>query len=136
MTEPRVAPASAAIARRVFTGAGIYGLIVMTPLLFMERRIGDMMPPAITHPENFYGFVTVTIAWQVAFLIIGRDPVRFRPLMPAAMLEKIGFVVASAWLYGSGRVPGMAVAGAVGDAILLVLFIWAYHSTPKMYSRA
>ena len=119
-------------ARRVFAVAGTYGLIVTAPLYFLEERIARDAPPAITHPEHYYGFVTVTIAWQVAFLIIGRDPVRFRPLMPAAMLEKLGFIIASAWLYGTGRVPGMAVAGAVGDAILLVLFVWAYRRTPRM----
>ena len=67
-------------ARRVFLIAGIYGLLVLLPLYFMEARIGRDQPPAITHPEYFYGFLGVAVSWQVAFLVISRDPVRFRPL--------------------------------------------------------
>jgi len=42
-------------ARRVYTVAGIYGLIVMLPQYFLEDRIGRDTPPPITHPEHFYG---------------------------------------------------------------------------------
>jgi len=44
-------------ARRVFTIAGIYGLLVVTPLYLLEDRIGRDQPPPITHPEFFYGFL-------------------------------------------------------------------------------
>jgi hypothetical protein len=37
-------------ARRVFVAAGVYGLLVVTPLYFLEARIGEQQPPAITHP--------------------------------------------------------------------------------------
>ena len=36
----------------------------------MEARVGRDYPPAITHPEYFYGFLGVAAAWQVAFLVI------------------------------------------------------------------
>src|SRR5215211_2629811 len=75
-------------ARIVFLIAGIYGLIVLVPQFFLERRIGEDTPPPITHPEFFYGFICVAIAWQVLFLILSRDPVRYRPMMIPAMLEK------------------------------------------------
>ena len=65
-------------ARRVFQVAGIYGLIVMLPQYFLEQRIGRDAPPAITHPEYFYGFIGVVVAWQLCFLAIARDPVRLR----------------------------------------------------------
>ena len=78
-------------ARRVFLIAGIYGLLVLLPLYFLEARIGRDQPPAITHPEYFYGFLGVAVSWQVAFLVISRDPVRFRPLMVPAVLEKATF---------------------------------------------
>ena len=38
-------------ARRVYTVAGIYGLIVMLPQYFLEDRIGRDYPPPITHPD-------------------------------------------------------------------------------------
>jgi hypothetical protein len=37
-------------ARRVFMGAGIYGVVALAPLYFLEERIGRDLPPAITHP--------------------------------------------------------------------------------------
>ena len=68
-------------ARRIFFWAGIYGLIVLVPQYLLERRNGQNFPPIITHPEYYYGFIGVGLAWQVAFLLISGDPVRFRPLM-------------------------------------------------------
>jgi len=52
---------------RVLTLAGIYGLVVLLPLYFLEHRLGQDQPPAITHPEFYCGFVGVATAWQVAF---------------------------------------------------------------------
>ncbi len=80
-------------ARRVFAIAGIYGLIVLVPQYFTESRIARDFPLALTHPEYFYGFLGVAIAWQLGFLVIAKDPIRFRPLMVPAMLEKLGFSV-------------------------------------------
>lgn len=66
-------------ARWVFLVAGIYGLIVITPLYFMEGVLGGVTPPALTHPVFFYGFVGTALAWQVLFLFSGA---RSRPLPP------------------------------------------------------
>jgi len=116
-------------ARVVFLVAGIYGLIVLVPQFFLERRIGVDTPPPITHPEFFYGFICVAVAWQVLFLILSRDPVRFRPMMIPAMLEKIGFPIAVLVLYLQGRVSPTIFIPAALDLILLVLFIAAYRQT-------
>jgi hypothetical protein len=40
-------------AKIVFLIAGIYGLLVLTPLYFLEGTIGRQTPPAITHPDFF-----------------------------------------------------------------------------------
>ena len=42
-------------AKIVFLVAGIYGLIVLLPLYFLEERTGRDFPPPITHPEYYYG---------------------------------------------------------------------------------
>ena len=63
-------------ARRVFGVAGIYGLLVLLPQYFTEAKTGADFPPPITHPEYYYGFVGVAVAWQVLFLILARDPHR------------------------------------------------------------
>ena len=117
-------------AKTVFLVAGIYGLIVLVPQFFVERTIGVDTPPPITHPEFFYGFVCVAVAWQVLFLILSRDPVRYRPMMIPAMLEKIGFPIAVVILYLQNRVSPTIFIPASLDLVLLFLFIAAYRKTP------
>lgn len=123
--------AAVRFARLVFVGAGIYGLLALPPMYFLEDRLAIDTPPAITHPEFFYGFVGVGTAWQVAFLVIGRDPVRHRPLMMAAMIEKFSFGIAIAALLARGRVGGMVVGFAAIDTLLGLLFVAAYLATKR-----
>lgn len=113
----------------VFRLAAIYGLVVLLPQYFLEDQVGRDFPPPITHPENFYGFIGVALAWQVAFLIIARDPVRYRLLMLPAILEKASFGIAVLVLYFQGRVPGLLVVFGVIDLLWGVLFIAAYATT-------
>ena len=114
-------------AKRVYTVAGIYGLLVMLPQYFLEERIGRDTPPPITHPEYFYGFIGIVIAWQVAFLVIARDPARFRALMPVTVLEKLVFAVPVALLYMQGRVaPTALIFGAI-DLLLGALFFLSWR---------
>ena len=116
-------------AKRVYLIAGIYGLIVLAPQYFLEAKNGQDFPPAITHPEYYYGFVGVGLAWQVAFLVISTDPTRYRPLMIPTVLEKFGFGIAAAVLFALGRLnPTMMVAGTI-DMILGALFIASYNAT-------
>jgi hypothetical protein len=118
-------------ARRTFLVAGIYGLLVLLPMYFLEGRIGQDTPPPITHPEFFYGFLGVAVAWQAAFLVIARDPVRFRPLMVPAVLEKAGFGLPAVALWLGGRLAApMLIAGLI-DLALGVLFVVAYRRTPE-----
>ena len=116
-------------ARRVYTVAGIYGLVVMLPQYFLEDRIGRDAPPPITHPEHFYGFIGVTVAWQIAFLVIGRDPQRLRVLMPVTVLEKLAFAVPVALLWAKGRVAGSVLPFAGIDLLLGALFLVSYVRT-------
>jgi len=78
-------------ARVVFLIAGLYGLVVLTPGYFFEQAIGRETPPPITHPEFFYGFLGVALAWQVLFLLIAHNPVRYRPMMIPSILEKLSY---------------------------------------------
>lgn len=112
--------------RIVFLVAGIYGLIVLVPGFFAEKMLAEKMPPTITHPEFYYGFFGIAVAWQVAFLIISRDPQRFRPIMPAAILEKLAYCVACGVLFMLGRIPLIETLGGAGDFILGTLFTISY----------
>jgi hypothetical protein len=114
---------SVRFARWVFLLAGIIGLIEVTPLLFMENLIGLRQPPTITHPEFYYGFVVIVLVWQIAFLIIARDPVRYQPLMPALFLEKLLYPIVVCTLYAQGRVDAQSLPAPVLDLMWLTLFV-------------
>ena len=116
-------------ATRVFLGAAIYGLIVLLPQYFLEEKTGRDFPPAITHPEYFYGFIGIAVAWQIVFLVISRDPNRYRPLMPVAVVEKIAFGVPAIALYLTGRLSRQMLGAGILDLILGVLFAIAYKRT-------
>ena len=116
-------------ARRVYTVAGIYGLIVMLPQYFMEDKIGRDYPPPITHPEYFCGFIGIVLVWQIAFLVIARDPQRFRALMPVTVLEKLVFAVPVLLLWAKGRVAASVLPFAALDLILGALFLVSYFRT-------
>lgn len=122
-------------ARWVFLLAGLSGIIIVAPLYLMEEHVGREYPPPINHPEFFYGFAGVTLAWQVMFLVIASDPVRYRLAMLPAMLEKVGFVVAICVLYAMGRVPAVWLGAASMDGTLFVLFVVAFLRTPKEWLR-
>jgi hypothetical protein len=116
-------------AKRVFLIAGIYGVLVLTPMYFMEAKTGRDFPPAITHPEYYYGFIGLALVCQILFLIIATDPVRYRPVMIPAILEKISFVIPVLILFFQGRVAYIMVVVAMPDLLFFVLFILAYFRT-------
>jgi hypothetical protein len=122
-------------AKIVFLVAGLYGLVTLIPLYFLEYRIGLSNPPAIAHPEYFYGFIGVALAWQVLFLVVSSDPARYVPVMPVAFLEKLTYGVATVLLCGSHRIGLPVLATGLIDLVLGVMFLAAFTVTLKA-SRA
>jgi hypothetical protein len=118
-------------ARRVYTIAGIYGLAVLVPQYVLLEKHGRDFPPPITHAEYYYGFVGIAIAWQLAFLVIATDPIRYRPLMLPTIVEKAAFAVPAFVLYSAGRLSLSMLGAGVLDALLGVLFAASYLRTPS-----
>jgi hypothetical protein len=118
-------------AKWAFRLAGIIGLLMVIPPYFLEEQFGRDHPPPVNHPELYYGFFGVTMSWQVMFLVIASDPIRFRKAMIPSMLEKASFAVAIPILYALGRVGIAWVGFASMDATWLVLFVIAYLLTPQ-----
>jgi hypothetical protein len=116
-------------AKVVFWVAGIWGLLVITPLYFLFDVIGQKDPPAITHPGFYYGFVGCALAWQIAFLIIGANPVRMRPMMVPSMVEKFTYCTAVVVLVMEGRTNPRDLVFAATDLLLGVLFVIAWVRT-------
>jgi hypothetical protein len=113
----------------VFWCAGIWGILVFTPLYFMFDVIGRQDPPRITHPAFYYGFVGVTLAWQVAFMIIALNPSRFRPLMLAGMIEKFSYGTALVVLFLQHRLHASDLTFGAVDLLFGVLFVFAFLQT-------
>jgi hypothetical protein len=117
-------------AKWVFLLSGFSGVAMVAPLYFEDRFFADY-PPAINRPEFYYGFAGLCLAWQVMFIVIGFDPVRYRMAMLPAVLEKASFAGAIPVLYAFERVPAVWIRFAAMDATWMVLFVVAFLWTPK-----
>ena len=116
-------------ARIVFVTAGIWGIAVLTPFYWLVDLTGRRYSPPGDYPHFFYGFLGVALAWQLAFLMIGAGPARFRPLMILATIEKFGYVATTGALYALGRIPWVDAQSAVPDGLLGILFVVAFLKT-------
>lgn len=117
------------LARWIFLVAAIYGLAVLTPTMFAGPTVPDGDPLA-PYAAYFYGFVGIALVFQLVFLLIASDPMRWRNLMPLAVLEKISFFGPGLALYFQGRLAqGPLFYGAMIDGVLMVLFALAWWST-------
>jgi hypothetical protein len=116
-------------AKFVFWLAGIWGVLVIVPLYFMFDTIGRQNPPALTHPQFYFGFLGVTLAWQVAFFFIAGNPERFRPMIIPALIEKLTYVGAIIVLFNQRRMTPSESLVAVPDLILAILFAISFAKT-------
>lgn len=118
-------------ARTVFLVAGVWGVLVITPLFFIFDLIGKQDPPPVTHPGIYYGFATTALAWQIAFLVIASDPRRLRPLMIPSFFEKFFYATAVVVLYLQGRirVPDLVLGGI--DLLFGISFLAAFFRVAK-----
>ena len=113
-------------AKLTFLIAGTYGLLVLVPIYFTEQQTGRIYPPPITHPEYYYGFAGVAVAWQLAFIVMSRDPLRYRPLIPVAVVEKASFFIPAVLLYLEHRLSSFMLGAGCVDGFLGVLFLISY----------
>ncbi len=116
-------------AKIVFAIAGVWGILVLAPLYFLVDVSGRQYTPPTLYPHFFYGFLSVTLAWQIAFLMIGSSPARLRPMMIPSIVEKLGYVVTVIVLYRQARISAAEASSALPDVLLAVLFIVAFAKT-------
>ncbi|HZD95993.1 MAG TPA: hypothetical protein VE133_17155 [Candidatus Sulfotelmatobacter sp.] len=116
-------------ARVVYGIAAAYGIVSLLPLYFMFERVGRDAPPAITHPEFYYGFIGVTLLCQLVFILIAKDPIRYRPIMLISVMEKLIYTVPVIIFYLLGRVHPSIMRTSLVDPVFGLLFIVAYVRT-------
>jgi len=126
-------------ARIVFLVAGVWGVLVITPLFFTLNLIAKQDPPPITHPCFYYGFATTALAWQIAFLVIASNPVRLRPLMIPSFFEKVSYltVVVVLYLQGRMRLPDLVlgIVDLLFGVSFLIAFVRTANDAQKLTSR-
>jgi hypothetical protein len=71
----------------------------------------------------------VTFLWQIVFVLIAKDPLRYPWLMPITILEKFVYTVPVVLLYLGGRVHGSMMRSSLIDPIFGVLFVIAFLRT-------
>ena len=119
-------------AKWTYLVAGIYGLLILLPQYFLEMQNGIDYPPPLNHPEYYYGFIGITVAWQIAFIIISRDPAKYKLLILATIVEKYTYVIATIVLFLQSRVAATVLAVGLIDTILGSLFIISYFKVQKI----
>lgn len=118
-------------AKRVFQVAAGWGFFILT-LAYGAYLLGIEGATIDTdRPELVHGFFLVTLAFQVVFLIIASDPVRFRMFMLASMIEKLPFTLVSILLFTNGQAPMAAAVLGLIDGALGLLFMIAYFVTGR-----
>jgi hypothetical protein len=81
-------------------------------------------------PPNHMGYVqfpaALLLIFGLMFAAVARDPVRNRNLIPFGILLKIAYCGVTSWYWLEGGLPGMWKPFVVVDAVMGVLFVWAY----------
>lgn len=116
-------------AKRVFQGAGIWGVFILA--LGYGAYLAGADGTTTNHPELVHGFFLITFAFQIVFFIIASDPVRYRMLMLAAMIEKFPFTLTTLALYlnAPDQTSIAPVVFGLIDGFLGTLFAIAYFLT-------
>jgi hypothetical protein len=91
--------------------------------------IGRQDPPPITHPAFYYGFVSIGLAFQLVFVVIASDPVRFRAMMIPSVLEKFGYGATLLVLFLQNRLHPQDLALGCVDVLFGILFLVAFFKT-------
>jgi hypothetical protein len=116
-------------ARVVYRIAAIWGFVSLPPLYFLRTRLAELAPPALTHAEFYFGFIGLALLWQIVFVLISNDPMRYHPLILLTVLEKLVYSVPVVILYAMGELSQSMLASALVDPVLGALFAIAYVRT-------
>jgi hypothetical protein len=120
--------------RMVFLVAGVFGLLLLVPLAYSAIVDSQTFLPALGGGGLFFlDFVLQYLFWQVLYLVLATDPVRYRPMMIPAFFSQVIGVLNPQWLYLYGFRYWIPVA--VVEAALAILFVVAYFTTGRTRSR-
>jgi hypothetical protein len=114
------------LARWIFLIAGVFGLLLMIPIAVDVKVIGQIVPPG---GSFFYGSIMLNMCWQILYIFLSRDPVRYRPMMIPSFLAEASAPFASTWLYLYGY--RLWIPTVVADGAFAILFLVAFWSAGR-----
>lgn len=117
------------VIKTIFLTSGIYGLIIMLAMLLSEKQFSHENPPQLTHLEFYYGFIGVCIAFQILFILIAKNPLKYKLMMVPAILEKFSFGLVVIVMHYQKNIPNTVFVFGLIDLIFLCLFIYAFIKT-------
>jgi hypothetical protein len=116
-------------AKRVFLGAGIWGVVVLTPFYFLFDAIGRQGPAPINYPQFYYGFLAVAMGVAIR-LPWDRDGSGAVPMDDAPEHRREARLLSdSGVLYLQGRITSTDALVIPPDLLLGVLFVVAFAKT-------
>ena len=107
-------PPELTVARRIYRGAAIYGVLVLLPAY--------LIPLPDPYKLTQIGFVGLALVFQGLFWMIGGDPLYYRRLVPLTIFEKLCFGIPAAAFWARGQTDGITAAFGAIDLILAMLF--------------
>ena len=114
-------------AKWILVLAGMVGMISLFPLYFKEHTIA----PDLMYPVFYYGFISINIIWQLMYIYISHDPVKFRPIIFFGFMVKIIGAISIFFLIIQDRAEYWWIAIALVDFIFSILFLVSFFVLKK-----
>ncbi len=120
----------------LFVVAAIYDGLLGAAFLFASdvvfRRFG-VTPP--NHPGYVQFPAALLLVFALMFLVIARNPIKNRHLIPYGMLLKVSYCGVVFFHWVTGGIPGIWKPFCILDLIFLMLFAWTYMALREEKAR-
>jgi len=118
------------LVRWIFFSAGIFGLIPVISLAYSSLVSKEsILPDGTTTGLFFYGSAVQYICWQILYLFLSRDPLRYRSIMIPAFFAIAITPFYPIWLYIYGFRPWIPIT--LVNLVFALLFVLAFWLTGR-----
>jgi len=122
------------LARWVFLVAGVVGLLPVVQMIYGALINGETFLLDFANMGLFFYVAVFQYGlWQVLFIILATDPVRYRPMMIVAIFVEVTAALNPAWLYLYGFIFWIPVVFVnLAMAILFLVAFWFTRRQPHL----
>ena len=103
----------------VLFGAATFNLLI---------GIGGLIDPVATTEGRIVGLLVA--CFGIVYALVGTDIARFRPMLWAGVIGKLGVIALLGPEVASGKQPGFVGPILVGDALFTLAFLWLLLTYP------